>query len=98
MRRSKAPNSFIKHCYALAVLCVCAVGVGHAQQSQIGAQSLRVLVTDVQQRALPGAACSLRAASDDARVAAKATTDEQGIAAFPATLRAGNYTLRVESQ
>jgi hypothetical protein len=100
MRRSKAPytfiNTFIKHCYALALLCVCAVGPGHAQQP--GAPALRVLVTDTQQRALAGAVCSLRAASNNAKVAATATTDEQGIATFPAALTLGNYTLRVESQ
>src|SRR3989442_2898792 len=98
MRRLKAPYSFIKHSYALAVLCLCAVGVGHAQQSPAGAQGLRILVTDSQQRALAGAACALRSSSDNATVAASATSDEQGIATFPTTLAAGNYTLRVESQ
>ena len=98
MRRSKAIYSFIKQCFALALLCACAVGPGYAQQSQSGAPGLRVLVTDTQQRALPGAVCSLRASSNNAKVAATATTDEQGVAAFPAALTAGNYTLRVESQ
>jgi Carboxypeptidase regulatory-like domain/TonB-dependent Receptor Plug Domain len=96
MRRSKVPYTFIKHCYALALFCVCAVGTCYAQQS--GASGLRVLVTDTQQRALAGAVCSLRAFSDNAKVAAAATTDEQGVAAFPAALTPGNYTLRVESQ
>ena len=99
LMRLKAPySSFIKHCYALAVLCVCAVGVCNAQQSLTGASGLRVLVTDSQQRALAGAACSLRSSSDNATVAASATSDEQGIAAFPANLKPGNYTLSVESQ
>src|SRR5712692_9839748 len=97
MRRSKAPYNFIKPCFALAVFCVCAVGACYAQQSQSGALGLRVLVTDTQQRALAGAVCSLRAFSDKAKVSATATTDEQGIAVFPATLTSGNYTLRVES-
>jgi hypothetical protein len=96
--RSKALYTFIRHCHALALLCVCAVGPGYAQQSQSRAPGLRVLVTDTQQRAIAGAVCSLRAASDKAKVAATATTDEQGIATFPATLTPGNYTLRVESQ
>ncbi|PYS72722.1 MAG: hypothetical protein DMF73_07480 [Acidobacteria bacterium] len=98
MRRLKAPYSLIKHSYALAVLCVYVVGVGHAQQSPAGAQGLRILVTDSQQRALAGAACALRSSSDNATVAASATSDEHGIATFPTTLAAGNYTLRVESQ
>jgi hypothetical protein len=98
MRRSKAPYTFIRHCYALALLCVCAVGPGYAQQSQSNAPGLRVLVSDTQQRSLAGAVCSLRAAGDNAKVAATATTDEQGIAAFPAALTPGKYTLRVESQ
>jgi hypothetical protein len=98
MRRSKALHTFIRHCYALALLCVCAVGPGYAQQSQSNAPGLRVLVTDTQQRSLAGAVCSLRAAGDNAKVAATATTDEQGIAAFPAALTPGKYTLRVESQ
>ncbi|HEY5074218.1 MAG TPA: carboxypeptidase regulatory-like domain-containing protein, partial [Pyrinomonadaceae bacterium] len=98
MRRSKAPYTFIRHCYALALLCVCAVGPGYAQQSQSNAPGLRVLVSDTQQRSLAGAVCSLRAAGDNAKVAATATTDEQGIAVFPAALTPGKYTLRVESQ
>lgn len=98
MRRSKALYTFIRHCYALALLCVCAVGPGYAQQSQSNAPGLRVLVTDTQQRSLAGAVCSLRAAGDNAKVAATATTDEQGIAAFPAALTPGKYALRVESQ
>jgi hypothetical protein len=98
MRRSKAPYTFIRHCYALALLCVCAVGPGYAQQSQSNAPGLRVLVSDTQQRSLAGAVCSLRAAGDNAKVAATATADEQGIAAFPAALTPGKYTLRVESQ
>src|ERR1700682_4947931 len=96
MRRSKAPNDFIKSCCSLALLWVCAVGACYAQQSQSGASGLRVVVTDTQQRALAGALCSLQASSNNAKAAA--TTDEQGIAVFPATLAAGTYTLRVESQ
>ena len=80
------------------MVCVCVVSVGSAQQSQTGASSLRVLVTDTQQRALAGAVCSIRPTTDSAKVAATATTDEEGIAVFPATLTSGNYTLRVESQ
>src|SRR5439155_5064328 len=95
MFRSKAPASFIKYFYTLALICVCAVVAG-AQQSQSGASGLRLLVTDIQQRALAGAVCSLRGPGDNPRVAANATTDEQGIAAFPATLAPGKYKLRVE--
>src|SRR5438132_1417429 len=97
MRRLKAPYSFIKHSHALAVLCLCVVG-GHAQQFPAGAQGLRILVTDSQQRALAGAACALRSSSDNATIAASAISDEHGIATFPTTLGAGNYTLRVESK
>src|SRR5207244_1674782 len=70
--------------------------VASAQQSQSGASGLRVLVTDSQQRTLAGAVCSLWGPGDNAKVAANATTDEQGVAAFPA-LAPGNYKLRVES-
>src|SRR5437660_3971193 len=95
MFRSKAPASFIKYFCALALFCVCVV-VASAQQSQSGASGLRVLVTDSQQRTLAGAVCSLWGPGDNAKVAANATTDEQGVAAFPA-LAPGNYKLRVES-
>jgi hypothetical protein len=98
MRRSKAPNTFLKHFCALALLCVCAVGLCFAQQSQSDASGLRVLVTDTQQHLIAGAVCSLRGPGDSARVAATATTDEQGIAVFPVTIASGNYSLRVESQ
>jgi hypothetical protein len=97
MFRSKAPASFIKYFYTLALFCVCAWGVA-AQQSRNGASGLRVLVTDVQQRAVAGAVCSLRSPHDNAKVAATVSTDEHGIAVFPATLTPGNYKLRVESQ
>src|SRR5438034_3283828 len=98
MRRSKASFTFISHCYALALLCVWAVGPSYAQQSQTGAPGLRVSVTDVQRHALAGAVCSLQASSDNAKIAATATTNEQGIAVFPTTITSGNFTLRVESQ
>ncbi len=97
MRRSNFPLAVIRLCCALA-MSVSAVGSCFAQQSQGGAPGLRVLVTDAQQHVLAGAVCSLQVASDNAKVAATATTDEQGIAAFPATLAAGTYILRVESQ
>src|SRR5437879_5582815 len=98
MRRFKTPFCFIKHFYALAVLCVCAVSVCNAQPSQSDASRLRVFVTDTQQRRVAGAVCAVQSGGDIANVVAIATTDEQGIASFPATLTAGNYTLRVESQ
>jgi Carboxypeptidase regulatory-like domain/TonB-dependent Receptor Plug Domain/TonB dependent receptor-like, beta-barrel len=94
MRRLKAPFSFIWHCCVLAVLCVLTVGSGYAQ-SQSGASGLRVTVTDMQQHAIPGAVCSLRRSSDSAKIAASTTTNEQGIAVFPATY--GTFTLSVES-
>ena len=54
MRRFKTPFCFIKHFYALAVLCVCAVSVCNAQPSQSDASRLRVFVTDTQQRRVAG--------------------------------------------
>jgi len=96
MRRSKAPTS-IKHCYALALLCAWVVGSAFGQQSQNSGVSVRVLVTDAQQRAVAGAVCSLSLAINTSTVAATASTDEQGIAKFPANLTPGNYLLRVES-
>src|SRR6266849_1367328 len=96
MRRSKVPQSFTKHCWTLAILWACVVSNAFAQQPQ--SFGLRVLVTDEQQRAVAGAVCSLSPANDNAKVAATVSTDEQGIAAFPATLTPGHYTLRVESQ
>jgi hypothetical protein len=97
MRRSKAPNSFIKHCYALALLCACVVGSAFGQQSQNSGAGLRVLVADSQQRPVGGALCSLIPANNNALAAATASTDERGVAMFPATLMPGKYTLRVES-
>src|SRR5689334_3470282 len=94
MRRLKAPFSFIWHCCALAVLGVLTVGLGYAQ-SQSGASGLRVTVTDMQQQAIPGAVCSLHPSSHIAEIAATVTTNEQGIAVFPATY--GTFTLSVES-
>lgn len=66
------------------------------------ADSLRVTVTDAQQRPLPNAECVLLdAAVTDADVKAHAlattTTDEQGVATFT-NVAPGTYTLRVESK
>src|SRR5437660_50030 len=97
MRSSKVPHSFIKDCCTLALLWACAVSNGFAQQAQNGGLGLRVLVTDAQQRAVAGAVCSLSPAGNNAKVAATASTDEQGVGKFSATLIPGNYTLRVES-
>jgi hypothetical protein len=97
MVTSKAPYSFVRLCSAVALVCICVVGHDYAQESRGDAPSLRVLVTDTQQRALAGAVCSLLVAGAKTNVAATATTDEQGIATFPATLPSGTYTLRVES-
>src|SRR5882762_4524424 len=97
MRRSTASYSFVRLCSTVALLCICVVGQCYAQQSRSDAPSLRVLVTDTQQRALAGAFCLLRVAGDKANVAAIAMTDEQGVATFPATLPSSFYTLRVES-
>src|ERR1700716_4167760 len=95
MRRSKVPQSFTKHCWTLAILWACVVSNAFAQQPQ--SFGLRVLVTDEQQHAVAGAVCSLSPANNNAKVAATASTDERGIAKFPATLIPGNYKLRVES-
>src|SRR5438309_12130596 len=97
MRSSKVPHSFIKDCCTLALLCACAVSNGFAQQAQNGGLGVRVLVTDAQQRAVTGAVCSLWPASNNAKVSATASTDERGVAKFPATVTPGNYTLRIES-
>src|SRR5436190_23869443 len=93
MRSSKALNSFIKRCAALAMLWAGVVSAAHAQQS-IG---LRVRVTDAQQRPVAGAVCSLRPANSNEMVVANATTDEHGLARFSAAPLPGNYSLRVES-
>src|ERR1700716_3009484 len=97
MLRSQAPHFFTKHCWILAILWACVASNAFAQQPQTGGLGLRVLVTDAQQRAVAGAVCSLSPANNNAKVAATASTDEQGIAKFPATLTPGNYRLRVES-
>src|SRR6266404_7451414 len=97
MRRSKTPHSFTKACCTLALLWACTVGNAFAQQPRDGGLGVRVLVTDAQQRAVTGAVCSLWPASNNAKVTATASTDERGVAKFPATLTPGNYTLRIES-
>src|SRR3989440_9907634 len=91
------PHLSIRHCCALVLFSVCMAAVCLGQQAPSGPQALRVLVTDTQERPLPGAVCTLLAADADAKAAATATTDEQGVAAFPATLQPAAYTLRVES-
>src|SRR5947209_1554126 len=94
---AKVPHLSIRHCCALVLFSVCMAAVCLGQKAPSGPQSLRVLVTDTQERPLPGAVCTLLAADADAKAAATATTDEQGMAAFPATLQPAAYTLRVES-
>ena len=97
MQRSKTPYSLAKHCFTLAVFLVCAFSTVLAQQSQNDGLGVRVSVTDAQQRPIAGAVCSLWPANNNAKVAATASTDEQGVAKFPATLTPGYYRLRVES-
>src|SRR6266446_3476136 len=97
MPRSQVPHSFTKHCWTLAILWVCLVSTAFAQQPQNGGFGLRVLVTDAQQHAVAGAVCSLSPVNNDAKVAATASTDEEGVAKFPATLLSGKYKLRVQS-
>src|SRR5690242_12588855 len=97
MRGSKAPILFIRHCYVVALLCACAFGSGFAQQAQNGGTSLSVFVTDAQQRPVAGAVCSLSLAITNSTITTTASTDEKGVAKFPATLKTGKYTLRVES-
>src|SRR5882724_2810369 len=97
MRSSKAPILYLRHGYVVALLFACAVSSGFAQQTQNGGTSLSVLVTDAQQRAVAGAVCSLSLAVSNSTVDATASTDEQGIAKFPATVIPGKYNLRVES-
>src|SRR5258708_12448485 len=96
MPRPMCPSRFIKDCSVLALFCVLVVGGGFAQPRN-GSAGLRVLVADSQQRPVGGAVCSMIPANNDATAAATASTDERGVAKFPATLKPGNYTLRVES-
>jgi hypothetical protein len=91
-----SPICFIKHCLVLAFFCLFVVGGGFAQP-RTGSAGVRVLVTDAQQRAVSGAVCSLRPVNNNAKGAATASTDELGVAIFPAALVPGNYILRVES-
>src|ERR1700682_3714465 len=97
MRRSMFPHSFTRNSCTLALWWACALSTVFAQPSQNAGLGVRVLVTDEQQRAVAGAVCSLRPANNNAKVAATASTDEQGVAKFPTPLTPGNYTLRVES-
>ncbi|MBV8858934.1 MAG: TonB-dependent receptor [Acidobacteria bacterium] len=69
-----------------------------AQQLAPTPAGLRLTVEDAQQRAVPGATCLLFRGDERAAPAARATTDEQGVATFPATLAPATYTLRVELQ
>src|SRR5205085_2789644 len=68
-----------------------------AQQTMPPPAGLRVTVEDAQQRAVPGATCLLFHGRDQATPIASVTTDEQGVATFPATLAPATYTLRVAS-
>jgi Carboxypeptidase regulatory-like domain/TonB-dependent Receptor Plug Domain len=97
MRRSKTPYSLAKCCFTLAILWACVLSPVFAQQSQNGGIGVRVLVADSQQRPVAGAVCSLIPTNNNAKVTVTASTDERGVAKFPATLIPGNYTLRVES-
>jgi hypothetical protein len=54
--------------------------------------SVRVHVSDAQRQPVPGATCSITVATS---VPVTSTTDEQGLAVFPA-LRTGTYVVRVE--
>ncbi|MDX6530352.1 MAG: hypothetical protein QOH41_2642 [Blastocatellia bacterium] len=91
-----SPIRFVKHCSVLVLLCALFVGAGFAQPRN-GSAGLRIFVADTQQRPVGGATCSLTPAKNNALVAATASTDETGVAVFPATLMPGKYTLRVES-
>src|SRR6266481_4400925 len=96
MPRPMSPSRFIKYCPVLALFCLSVVGGGFAQPRKESA-GLRVLVADSQQRPVAGAVCSLIPTNNNANVTATASTDERGVAQFPATLTPGNYMLRVES-
>src|SRR5947209_13445080 len=56
------------------------------------------MVEDAQQSVVPGATCLLFRGNEQATPSANVTTDEQGVATFPATLAPATYTLRVESK
>lgn len=79
----------------LSAFCLCAaVSFGQQPASDI---SLRVIVTDAQQRPVPGALCSIVRPDNAAQVVSTATTDEQGDAVF-SSIKPGTYTLLVERQ
>jgi len=67
------------------------------QTDDLKVTSLRVTVTDAQQRSLKGAICSLARASEPAAVVATSTSDEQGVVTFKSSAP-GRYVLSVESQ
>jgi hypothetical protein len=54
------------------------------QQPQNSSVGVSVLVTDAQQRPVAGAVCSISLAKANSPVAATASTDQQGMAKFPA--------------
>src|SRR5947209_4334198 len=91
-----APHVLMTLACLLALLFTCART--NAQQPEQTPAGLRVTVEDAQQRAVPGATCLLFRGDERAAPAASATTDEQGVATFPATLAPATYTLRVESK
>ncbi|HEV7902277.1 MAG TPA: carboxypeptidase-like regulatory domain-containing protein, partial [Pyrinomonadaceae bacterium] len=85
-------------CVAFLV-CLTLVALGRATPP---ADSLRVTVTDAQQRPLPRAECVLldvavTGADVKTHAPATATADEQGVATFT-NVAPGSYTLRVESK
>ena len=102
MRQCHLASALIKRCagvLAAGLFCVTVAVYSHAQQPVPSVVGLRVTVTDAQQNAVPGAVCSLLGATDSASTpVATATTDERGVAAFPATIKRGTYVLRIESK
>lgn len=97
LQKSQSARAGLSLLCLLVLLFTCATA--HAQKAVPPPPAgLRVTVRDEQQRAVPGATCLLSLPAAPEAFVANATTDEQGVAAFPASLPPGAYTLRVEGK
>jgi hypothetical protein len=67
------------------------------QRPQSKGATLRIALTDAEQRPISGATCSLIRKDDSSRVVATAVTGEGGLVEFPA-ISPGVYTIKVESK
>src|SRR5437764_3201217 len=98
MRSFRLSSPLVRWLSALSIFFVCAVVAPCSAQEPSTTTSLhlRVVVTDSQQRPLPGALCSL-SHTNEPTIVTTATTDEQGAATFN-SLSPGGYTLRIEKK